>query len=65
VIYAIAGITIIILASLLGVFLVKRQHNDQPKTVKVVLFGLYFWGLVFLQSILCALAFKFLGKPYL
>jgi hypothetical protein len=65
VIYAIAGISIIIFATLLGVILVKRKHNVQPKAVKVVFFGLYFWGLVFFQTVLCALAFKFLGKPNL
>jgi uncharacterized membrane protein len=60
--FAITGAVIIVLSSLFSVFFVKRNHSQQPKEVKVVLFGLYFWGLVFLQSIVWALAYSFLEK---
>ncbi|MGR9086405.1 MAG: hypothetical protein ACU841_04940 [Gammaproteobacteria bacterium] len=45
----------IILFSVLGAWLIIRAGSrGQPKQVKAVLFGLYFWGLAFLQLIVAA-----------
>jgi glucose uptake protein GlcU len=49
--FAAIGAGIVIISTIGGVFFVKRDSSQQPKQVKAVLFGLYFWGLVFLQLI--------------
>ncbi len=46
---ALTGAVIVLLATLGGVVIVRRNSPEQPIQVKAVLFGLYFWGLVFLQ----------------
>ncbi len=46
---ALIGVAIALTATLGGVVMVKRNSPQQPIPVKAVLFGLYFWGLVFLQ----------------
>ena len=59
---ALVGTAIIAIAALLAGWLVKRRPIEQDTLVKTVLFGLYFWGLVFLQLIFAALAYRFI-KP--
>jgi len=49
--YVTIGIVIVAISALGGVFFIKRNSSQQPKQVKAVLFGLYFWGLIFLQLI--------------
>lgn len=54
-----AGAVIILMAAL-GAFLavrLKTSHSQQPLQVKAVLFGLYFWGLVFFQLIIFGLGY--------
>ena len=51
---ALVGIAVILLSALVGWSLVQRQSPQQDRTVKAVLFGLYFWGLVFLQLLVVA-----------
>lgn len=51
---ALVGIAVILLSALGGWGLVRRQSPQQERTVKAVLFGLYFWGLVFLQLLIVA-----------
>jgi len=55
--FALAGAVIAVLATLGGVVIVRRNAPEQPIPVKVVLFGVYFWGLVFLQSVVIGLLF--------
>jgi hypothetical protein len=54
---ALTGAVIALLATLGGVVIVRRNSPEQPIQVKAVLFGLYFWGLVFLQLIIFSLLF--------
>ncbi|WP_374087766.1 hypothetical protein [Methylomicrobium lacus] len=53
------GIFILILASGGGWLLVRRHPKEHATQVKAVLFGLYFWGLVFLQLVAAALLYSF------
>jgi len=52
------GILILILAAGGGWLLVRRHPKEHATQVKAVLFGLYFWGLVFLQLIIAALLYS-------
>ena len=54
---ALTGAAIILLAILGGMVIVRRNSSAQPIPVKVVLFGVYFWGLVFLQSVVFGLLY--------
>ncbi len=54
---ALTGAVIALLATLGGVVIVRRNSPEQPIQVKAVLFGLYFWGLVFLQLVAFGLLF--------
>jgi len=47
----------LLLATLGGVVIVRRNSPAQPVPVKIVLFGVYFWGLVFLQLVVFGLLF--------
>ena len=54
---AIIGGVIVMVSTLGGIFFSKR-NTDHPQTaVKMMLFGLYFWGLVFLQLLIVALVY--------
>ena len=46
-----------LMASLGGIIIVRRNSPQQPIQVKVVLFGLYFWGLVFFQLVVFGLGY--------
>lgn len=54
-----AGIGIVILgvSALGGIFLSKRHIEQQQTPVKMILFGLYFWGLLFFQLLIVALVY--------
>jgi uncharacterized membrane protein len=56
--FALIGVAIVVVSTLGGVFFVKRKSSQQPIQVKAVLFGLYFWGLVFLQLMIFALVYS-------
>jgi hypothetical protein len=60
--FAAIGIVIVAISALGGVFLIKRNSSQQPIQVKAVLFGLYFWGLVFLQLIVFGLGYYLINK---
>ncbi|WAK00803.1 hypothetical protein [Methylobacter sp. YRD-M1] len=54
---AIIGAVMVIIAVIGGILFVRR-HTEQPQIqVKMVLFGLYFWGLIFVEIIILALAY--------
>lgn len=60
---AIMGVVMVLVASIGGVLFVRR-HTEQSQTqVKMVLFGLYFWGIIFAQIIVLALAYA-LNQKY-
>jgi len=52
------GFFILTVAAGGGWLLVKRHPKEHATQVKAVLFGLYFWGLVFLQLIIAALLYS-------
>jgi hypothetical protein len=54
---ALTGVAIALLATLGGVVMVRRNSPAQPVPVKIVLFGIYFWGLVFLQLVVFGLLY--------
>ena len=60
--FAAIGVGIVIISALGAVFFIKRNSSQQPKQVKAVLFGLYFWGLVFLQLIVFGLGYYLINK---
>jgi hypothetical protein len=57
--FALIGGIILAVAVVGGWLLVRRHPKDHATQVKAVLFGLYFWGLVFLQLIIAALIYSF------
>jgi hypothetical protein len=59
--YAITGSVIVLISALISVLLVKRHISQQAKEVKAVLFGLYFWGLTFLQLIISAIIYTMIA----
>ncbi|WP_200877417.1 hypothetical protein [Methylobacter tundripaludum] len=52
---ALTGVAIALMATLGGIVIVRRNSSQQPIPVKAVFFGLYFWGLVFLQLVVFVL----------
>lgn len=58
--FALSGIVIAAVASLGGWLLVRRHPKEHATLVKAVLFGLYFWGLVFLQLVIAAVVYSML-----
>ena len=59
---ALCGIFILTVAISGGVFFARRNAAQQEKQVKVLLFVLFFWGLVFLQLIVFALGYYWFIK---
>jgi multisubunit Na+/H+ antiporter MnhB subunit len=57
--YAVIGIVLVTLSTVLSLLILKFKSADQPKQVKIILFGLYFWGFIFLQLAVCAVAYYF------
>jgi len=49
-----------LVATLGGIVMVRRNSSQQPFQVKVVLFGIYFWGLVFFQLVIFGLGYYWL-----
>ncbi|MFZ2311132.1 MAG: hypothetical protein WAV82_00785 [Methylobacter sp.] len=60
--FALIGVAIAVISTLGGIFFVKRNSPQQPIQVKAVLFGLYFWGLVFLQLMIYALVYSTINR---
>jgi hypothetical protein len=51
---ALTGTLVLLISALGGWIIVRCYSSGQPRQVKAVLFGLYFWGLVFLQLFIAA-----------
>jgi uncharacterized membrane protein len=54
---AIIGVVMVIVAALGGILFVRRHIEQSQTQVKMVLFGLYFWGIIFAEIIVLALAY--------
>ncbi len=57
--YAIIGTVLVIISTALSLLILKFKSAEQPKQVKIILFGLYFWGFIFLQLAVCAVIYYF------
>jgi hypothetical protein len=57
---ALIGAAVMLVATLGGIVMVRRNSSQQPFQVKVVLFGIYFWGLVFFQLVVFGLGYYWL-----
>jgi len=57
---ALVGGAIGLIATLGGIVIIRRNSSQQPLQVKVVLFGIYFWGLAFFQLLIFALGYYWL-----
>lgn len=55
--YAVIGIVLVTLSTALSLLTLKFKSAGQPKQVKIILFGLYFWGFIFLQLTVCAVVY--------
>jgi hypothetical protein len=55
--YAIIGTVLVIISTALSLLILKLRSTDQPKQIKIILFGLYFWGFIFLQLVVCAVIY--------
>jgi Na+-driven multidrug efflux pump len=57
--YAVISIVLVTLSTALSLLILKFKSAEQPKQVKIILFGLYFWGFIFLQLAVCAVIYYF------
>jgi hypothetical protein len=57
--YAVIGTALVIISTALSLLILKYKASQQPKQVKIILFGLYFWGFIFLQLAVCAVVYYF------
>ena len=55
--YATIGIALVTLSTALSLLTLKLKSAEQPKQVKIILFGLYFWGFIFLQLAIYAVIY--------
>jgi hypothetical protein len=60
--YATTGLVLAVLSIALSLLTLKFKSADQPKQVKIILFGLYFWGFIFLQLAVCAVVYYVLKQ---
>jgi hypothetical protein len=61
-IVALGGIMILAISIIGGVLLVSRTVPDQQRQTKILLFALYFWGLVFVQLIIVAIGYLVMSR---
>ena len=57
---AIIGIAILIISTIGAIFWVKRSESGKQRQMKILLFALFFWVLVFAQLILVAVGYSVL-----
>jgi L-cystine uptake protein TcyP (sodium:dicarboxylate symporter family) len=58
---AIIGIAILVISTVVATLWVKRSESGRQRQVKILLFALYFWVLVFVQLILVSLGYSVLA----
>ena len=58
---AIIGIAILVISTVGATLWVKRSESSRQRQVKILLFALYFWVLVFVQLILVSLGYSVLA----
>lgn len=58
--YTTIGIALVFISTVLSLLSLKfkaAEQAKQAKQVKIILFGLYFWGFIFLELAVCALVY--------
>ena len=55
--YTTIGIALVFTSTALSLLSLKFKAAEQAKQVKIILFGLYFWGFIFLELAICALIY--------
>jgi L-cystine uptake protein TcyP (sodium:dicarboxylate symporter family) len=58
---AIIGIAILVISTVGATLWIKRSESGRQRQVKILLFALYFWVLVFVQLILVSLGYSVLA----
>ena len=56
------GIAILIISIAGALILVKRPDSGKQRQTKILLFGLYFWVIAFVQLILVSLVYSVLSR---
>ena len=57
-IFAIIGVTILVISIIGGLLLASRNASDQQRQTKILLFALFFWVLAFAQLIIVAIGYS-------
>ena len=57
--YATLGLALVFISTVLSLLTLNLKSAEQPRQVKIILFGLYFWGFIFLQLAIYAVAYYF------
>ena len=57
-IFAIIGVTILVISIIGGLLLASRNASDQQRQTKILLFVLFFWMLAFAQLIIVAVGYS-------
>jgi len=55
---AVVAIAILVISTVGATLWARRSGSDTQRQTKILLFALYFWILVFLQSILAAIGYS-------
>jgi len=60
-IFAIVGLIILVISILGGMLLVSRNASDQQRQMKILIFAVYFWVLIFAQLIIVAVGYSLMA----
>jgi|COG998Drversion2_1049125.scaffolds.fasta_scaffold749818_1 hypothetical protein len=55
-----AAVVIAVVAILGALFFAFRGKSSEKKSVRILIFGIYFWVLVFVQVVIAGFAYQFL-----
>ena len=55
------AITILVIAILGAFFFASRGKSSEQKSIRILVFGIYFWVLIFIQMIITGLVYNYLN----
>jgi hypothetical protein len=61
-IITIIAVTILTISIVGGILLVRRNVSEQQRQTKILLFGLFFWILAFVQLIVVAIGYSVMTR---
>jgi len=61
-IFAIAGVVILVISIVLSLLLVNRNATARQQQTKILLFAMYFWLLTFIQLIVAAIGYSIFSR---